>query len=325
MGNLAWCAMSPLFFDPSVQRNTEDFIEPLGGSEPRKGPLAPMSNRAVGDPDGTLEGTFGKTEFHRTQFNQLQRVHNPNVETSFAVVNRSEKIFSGETNHRKNDANCAEIKDVSDVSERLKQARERAGLSLNALERKAGLAHTMAARIERGATKSRISGDTFEKLAKALNVRLEWLISGVEPMENEGEEKPISDANQTKAIPKHLLDDGDKVGDWVFETSPVEEEDLFEDGLPIYGNVPGWKQAEIKARLASALPLWCFQAARHARGALQPPNPMTPEFVLSVAQQIWETTKPDLRDHLINKSLQRQLSRSRSSANQASEKSPTEK
>lgn len=284
-----------------------------------------MSNRAVGDPDGTLKGTLGNSELFRAQHEQLHCFHEQNMATLSSGVNTTNFISNGETSHRTKQENCAVIDNVDDLSERLKLARERAGLSINALERRAGLSHAIASRIERRTNKGRVSATTIERLAAALNVRLEWLMSGMGPMGLEGDEKHVSDEGQTKAIPRHLLDEGDKAGDWVFETSPVEEEDLFEDGLPIYGNVPGWKQAEIKARLASALPLWCFQAARHARGALQPPNPMTPEFVLSVAQQIWETTKPDLRDHLINKSLQRQLSRSRSSANQASEKSPTEK
>lgn len=63
------------------------------------------------------------------------------------------------------------------MSDRLREARRLSGLSARALSRCAGLAETHVSLIESGATN--MGTQTAERLANALGVSLDWLVSGV--------------------------------------------------------------------------------------------------------------------------------------------------
>lgn len=63
------------------------------------------------------------------------------------------------------------------MKERIKWAREKRGLSCQALDRKAGLSPGHTAYIESGA-RANPTGDTIVKIATALNVEIAWLMAG---------------------------------------------------------------------------------------------------------------------------------------------------
>ncbi len=61
------------------------------------------------------------------------------------------------------------------VAHRLKEIRERIGWSCSEVDRRAGLSIGHTARIESGRT--RISGETLQRLSVALKVSMAWLLS----------------------------------------------------------------------------------------------------------------------------------------------------
>lgn len=70
------------------------------------------------------------------------------------------------------------------MGDRLRQARLLRGLGVNELDRVAKLAVGTTSRLEHGDRGKRgSSGATVAKLASVLKVRVEWLLSGTEPME----------------------------------------------------------------------------------------------------------------------------------------------
>jgi transcriptional regulator with XRE-family HTH domain len=66
---------------------------------------------------------------------------------------------------------------VSTLGQRLRQARERAGLGVNELTRKAGVSQGVVTRIEQHQSKH-TEAVTLQKLAQALGVTHEWLVDG---------------------------------------------------------------------------------------------------------------------------------------------------
>jgi transcriptional regulator with XRE-family HTH domain len=63
------------------------------------------------------------------------------------------------------------------VSERLRESRERHGLSAKALDVKAGLTKGHTSLIESG-RRTKLAAETAQKLAVALGVSLDWLLGG---------------------------------------------------------------------------------------------------------------------------------------------------
>jgi transcriptional regulator with XRE-family HTH domain len=85
--------------------------------------------------------------------------------------------------------------EMSTVAERIRMARERRGLGVNKLAAAAGLSQGTVSRIERGgrSTGARAPGVgevTLKKIAAALNVRPEWLMTGEGPFEAEADPLP---------------------------------------------------------------------------------------------------------------------------------------
>lgn len=68
---------------------------------------------------------------------------------------------------------------VSGLAERLREARERAGLSARALDEKAGITPGHTTLIESGRRESP-AVETIRKLAEALGVSIDWLVTGRE-------------------------------------------------------------------------------------------------------------------------------------------------
>lgn len=64
--------------------------------------------------------------------------------------------------------------------ERLREAREKKGLSARALSRAAGLSHSTVAMFESGA-REHMTTETVDKLCRALDISVEWLIRGESP------------------------------------------------------------------------------------------------------------------------------------------------
>ena len=81
--------------------------------------------------------------------------------------------------------------EFEDLAARVRWARERSGLSAEALSLKAGLAKSHVRLIERG-TRRRIDIVTAQKIASALGIAWAWLLSG------EGE--PPTEAQIQQAI-----------------------------------------------------------------------------------------------------------------------------
>jgi transcriptional regulator with XRE-family HTH domain len=76
-------------------------------------------------------------------------------------------------------------REVSTLAERIVIARKRKGWSQNRLNTEAGLSQGIVNRYESGERgKEGGSGDTLGKLAKALGVRVNWLMTGEDPMED---------------------------------------------------------------------------------------------------------------------------------------------
>lgn len=75
--------------------------------------------------------------------------------------------------------------EMSTIGERVRQAREVRGLGVNELARQAQLSNRQISRIERaaGEAKRGITNKTLAKLATALQVRPEWLLTGKGPRE----------------------------------------------------------------------------------------------------------------------------------------------
>lgn len=68
---------------------------------------------------------------------------------------------------------------MSGLAERLREARERAGLSARALDEKAEITAGHTALIESGRRESP-AVETIRKLAAALDVSIDWLVTGAE-------------------------------------------------------------------------------------------------------------------------------------------------
>lgn len=77
------------------------------------------------------------------------------------------------------------------VGERVRVARERCGLSARALAAKADLSAGYVALIERGQRPSP-SGEVFRKLAAALGVSIDWLITGRATADETGPQPAIA-------------------------------------------------------------------------------------------------------------------------------------
>jgi transcriptional regulator with XRE-family HTH domain len=74
---------------------------------------------------------------------------------------------------------------VKTAGERIKHARELKRWSRNRLDAEAGLSQGMTSRIERNERAG--MGETIAKMAGALGVRTDWILSGTSPMEAEQE------------------------------------------------------------------------------------------------------------------------------------------
>lgn len=79
---------------------------------------------------------------------------------------------------------------MTGIAERLSQARGARGLSRRALSLRAGLAQAVVGQIERGDVTSPAL-ETVSKLAVALEVSLDWLVTGA----GEGPDTPIAKAS----------------------------------------------------------------------------------------------------------------------------------
>lgn len=79
--------------------------------------------------------------------------------------------------------------------ERIRHARELKGWSRNRLDAEAGLSQGVTSRLERNERAG--MGDTIAKMAAALGVRSDWILSGTTPMEAEA--VPVQDAVPRRA------------------------------------------------------------------------------------------------------------------------------
>ena len=79
------------------------------------------------------------------------------------------------------------------LGERLSSARQRAGLTQDALAKKAGITRVAISKAEQGLTKS-FNGDTLLKVATALNCSPQWL--------QNGEEQSVNWENNVKSCPQ---------------------------------------------------------------------------------------------------------------------------
>lgn len=79
------------------------------------------------------------------------------------------------------------------IWQRIKEAREMAGMKPSALAREVGVSPSAVTQWETGQTK-KLDGDNLLKVSKALHVRPEWLQYGELPMRNDGDFAPV-DAN----------------------------------------------------------------------------------------------------------------------------------
>lgn len=79
------------------------------------------------------------------------------------------------------------------LGERLSSARQRAGLTQDALAKKAGITRVAISKAEQGLTKS-FNGDTLFKVATALNCTPQWL--------QNGEEQSVNWENNVKSCPQ---------------------------------------------------------------------------------------------------------------------------
>ncbi|EQB6624290.1 helix-turn-helix domain-containing protein, partial [Escherichia coli] len=79
------------------------------------------------------------------------------------------------------------------LGERLSSARQRAGLTQDALAKKAGITRVAISKAEQGLTKS-FNGDTLFKVATALNCSPQWL--------QNGEEQSVNWENNVKSCPQ---------------------------------------------------------------------------------------------------------------------------
>lgn len=79
------------------------------------------------------------------------------------------------------------------LGERLSSAGQRAGLTQDALAKKAGITRVAISKAEQGLTKS-FNGDTLLKVATALNCSPQWL--------QNGEEQSVNWENNVKSCPQ---------------------------------------------------------------------------------------------------------------------------
>lgn len=76
------------------------------------------------------------------------------------------------------------------IWQRIKEAREMAGMKPSALAREVGVSPSAVTQWETGQTK-KLDGDNLLKVSKALHVRPEWLQYGELPMRNDGDFAPV--------------------------------------------------------------------------------------------------------------------------------------
>lgn len=66
---------------------------------------------------------------------------------------------------------------MSDLATRLREARLKKGMTARALSKSAGLASAHVALIE-SRRRTTVAGDTLDKLARVLDVSIDWLVTG---------------------------------------------------------------------------------------------------------------------------------------------------
>ncbi len=89
--------------------------------------------------------------------------------------------------------NCAKIRIMSNLVERIRIALEKQGLSARAASLRAGLSHRFVSDLLDGSKKS-LSVDNAEKLARVLDCSPEWLSFG------RGEQEDTSDSDLDKVV-----------------------------------------------------------------------------------------------------------------------------
>lgn len=145
------------------------------------------------------------------------------------------------------------LRPVDEIAKRLEQLRVERGWSGREFSLRADLSPKQFTKVMERGGAGATS-ETMAKFARAANVNVHWLLTG----EGSRDEVVAGDVDQ-----------------------------------PIYGNAPGWSEAERIARAENQdVPGWSFEKSRRHRG-LTPPNPVTPEFVLEQALLAWKWT-PDV-------------------------------
>lgn len=86
--------------------------------------------------------------------------------------------------------------------ERITYARELRGMTKQQLEEAASLSRGSLSRMEAGGRGIRTGGSAqvLQRISQALNVRLEWLVSGTEPIENTEAHEPLQNLHKAIAI-----------------------------------------------------------------------------------------------------------------------------
>jgi transcriptional regulator with XRE-family HTH domain len=185
------------------------------------------------------------------------------------------------------------------AAERLKMALEKKQISSHFLAKSASLSPSLVSQIILG--KRKMSYESAEKLAEVLGVPAIWLYKGEGEMESEGKQPSEEPAPQpqpeTKTVSVTTTDEADPDADSI---EPPES-------LPMYGNLPGWKEAEKQAKATISLPSWVWAQARRACGVMSPQLPVTQAFVVSIAKGIYELTDPTEAMIRTNRELEKQL------------------
>lgn len=267
-------------FDGDTQQIAQlDGESQTGGSLPTQ-PMVDHTGRA---PQLTAQAPLGPTTLFQSAYDKN---HAPNMLSAVNAV-KNKQLFS--------DLAPRSVPIVS-LAERVKLALDQRKISRRTASSMAGLGTGYLSMIING-HRTNITEKTAKAIAEVLHVRSTWLLTGDGPMTDDGE-LPETRENLPKIVGA---------------SAPIDEIDPDSDNidppesLPIYGNLPGWKEAEKQAKAAISLPSWVWARARKASGVTAPKLPVSQAFVLSVATNIYELTDPEEAMILTNKELQKQL------------------